>query len=293
MSDNFLRIGDFSQLAQVSVTTLRHYDDVGLLKPAHVDQFTEYRYYALDQLPRINRILALKDLGLSLDQIKQLMRDQLPAEHLRGMLATKRAEIAQQLDREQQRLALVEARLRQIEEESAPPKYEVVLRKVDGLTVVGARQTVPHVSQMGEYRTATLQRVYDWLREHNVREADTEGELMLYHNTEYNDETIEMEAAVALSKSAAKSLAKMDDPDSPIKLYELPTEAAMATTIHHDLLVEIPQAIIALFAWIGSNGYHSAGAIRELHLFGREVDMQTDEEFTRPLVMEMQIPVAR
>ncbi len=280
-------------MAQVSVPTLRHYDDVGLLKPAHVDRFTEYRYYALDQLPRINRILALKELGLSLDQIKQLMRDQLPAEHLRSLLASKRAEIAQQLDREQQRLALVEARLRQIEQESAPPKYEVVLRKVDGLAVVGVRQTVPHVSKMGNYRTATLQRVYDWLREHGVKATETEGELMLYHNTEYSDENIEMEAAVAISKSTAKSLAKLNVSDDPIKLYELPAEPAMATTIHHDTLMEIPQAIIALFAWIGSNGYHSAGAIQELHLYGREVDLQTEEDYTRRLVMEMQIPVAR
>jgi DNA-binding transcriptional MerR regulator len=68
-----LRIGDFGRIARVSVQTLRHYDDLGLLKPVEVDAFTGYRYYAFDQLPRLHRILALKDLGLSLEEIAELM----------------------------------------------------------------------------------------------------------------------------------------------------------------------------------------------------------------------------
>jgi DNA-binding transcriptional MerR regulator len=288
MSNNLLRIGDFSQLAQVSVPTLRHYDEVGLLKPAQVDRFTEYRYYALDQLPRLNRILALKDLGLSLDQIKQLLRDALPAEQLRGMLATKRTEIAQQLAREQLRLALVETRLRQIEAEGTPPAYEVVLRNVEGMMVAGTRQTVPHVSQMGDYRTRTLMRVYDWLREQGVTE--TEGELMLYHNTEYSDENIEMEGVVAISKKTAKLLTSQQD---DVRVYALPDEPTMASTIHHGALNAVPRAIIAMFEWIGRHGYHSAGAIRELHLYGREIDFLTEEDYAQPVVMEVQMPVAQ
>ena len=64
-----LKIGDFSQLAQVSVRALRIYDEMGLLKPVHVDRFSGYRYYEAEQLPRLNRIIALKDLGLTLDQM--------------------------------------------------------------------------------------------------------------------------------------------------------------------------------------------------------------------------------
>jgi DNA-binding transcriptional MerR regulator len=60
------KIGEFSKFSQVTVKTLRYYDQIGLLKPAEVDRFTGYRYYSVDQLPRLNRILALKDLGLSL-----------------------------------------------------------------------------------------------------------------------------------------------------------------------------------------------------------------------------------
>ena len=89
------KIGDFSKLAQVSVKTLRHYGKMGLIKPAWIDRFSGYRYYTADQLPRLNRILALKDLGFSLEQIRQLLRDDLPAAELRGMMRMKQAEVEQ------------------------------------------------------------------------------------------------------------------------------------------------------------------------------------------------------
>ena len=63
---HLFKIGDFSQIGQVSVRMLRHYDELGLLKPAYVDRLTDYRYYSLEQLPKLNRLLALKDLGFSL-----------------------------------------------------------------------------------------------------------------------------------------------------------------------------------------------------------------------------------
>ena len=64
-----LKIGDFARLSQIPVKTLRYYDDLGLITPARVDPMTGYRYYSLDQLPRLNRLIALKDLGFSLDQV--------------------------------------------------------------------------------------------------------------------------------------------------------------------------------------------------------------------------------
>jgi DNA-binding transcriptional MerR regulator len=81
-----LRIGDFARLSQVSVVTLRHYDELGLFKPAEVDPLTGYRYYSAAQLPRLNRILALKDLGFTLDQIERVLADGLTPEQLRAML---------------------------------------------------------------------------------------------------------------------------------------------------------------------------------------------------------------
>lgn len=111
-----LRIGEFSRLSQVPVRTLRYYDEIELLKPAKVDCFTGYRYYSVDQLPRLNRILTLKDMGLSLNQIARFLEDDLSPTEIRAMLRLKRAQIQQHLEEEQERLARVEAQMRQIEE---------------------------------------------------------------------------------------------------------------------------------------------------------------------------------
>lgn len=94
-ADNLLRIGDFAEVCGVPAKTLRYYDQIELFNPAYVDPLTDYRYHSRDQLPRINRILALKDLGLSLKQIDELLADDLALAELRGMLRLRRIEIQQ------------------------------------------------------------------------------------------------------------------------------------------------------------------------------------------------------
>ncbi len=64
-----MKIGDFSKLSRVSIKALRYYDEMGLLKPIEIDRFTGYRYYSASQLSSLNRIIALKDMGFSLEQI--------------------------------------------------------------------------------------------------------------------------------------------------------------------------------------------------------------------------------
>jgi DNA-binding transcriptional MerR regulator len=99
------KIGDFSKLSRVSIKALRLYDEMRLLKPIQVDQFTSYRYYCASQLPRLNRILAFKDLGFSLEQILKLLDEDLSLAEIRGMLRLKQAELQNYIETEQARLA--------------------------------------------------------------------------------------------------------------------------------------------------------------------------------------------
>src|SRR5579883_1927439 len=125
------RIGDFSRMTQVTVKALRHYDDLGLLKPAHVDPFTGYRYYSATQLPLLNRILALKDLGLSLEQIGPFLDRDLSIDQLRALLLVKRNEVQHEIEAENARLQRIEARLRQMEQQSMVAGYDVVIKRVE------------------------------------------------------------------------------------------------------------------------------------------------------------------
>lgn len=67
-----LIIGEFSQLMQVTVKTLRHYEQLGILLPDEVDEWTGYRYYRVDQMQRLNAIRNLKEVGFSLEEIREL-----------------------------------------------------------------------------------------------------------------------------------------------------------------------------------------------------------------------------
>lgn len=131
-----LKIGEFSRLSQVTVKTLHHYSDLGLLKPAHIDPQTNYRYYTVEQLPRIHRIMALKEVGLSLDQIGLMLNEELPSEQIRGMLRLRQVEIEQQIQEARKQMAMVEFRLRMIEAETNFPELDVVIKELDPLHVL-------------------------------------------------------------------------------------------------------------------------------------------------------------
>ena len=124
------RIGEFAQIAQVSGRQLRFYDQLGLLRPAHVDQQTGYRYYTIQQLPRLNSILALKELGLSLEQIGPLLEDKISPADLRSMLVLKRAQLERSLQEEEARLRHVESRIAQIDREGTAEGFDVIVKSV-------------------------------------------------------------------------------------------------------------------------------------------------------------------
>lgn len=128
-----LKIGEFSRLSQVTIKTLHHYDELDLIKPAHIDPVTNYRFYTVEQLPRIHRIMALKEMGLSLEQIGIMLEKELSTEEMRGMLRFKQSEIQQEMREAQRQLAMVEFRLRMIEAEINFPELDVVIKRLDAM----------------------------------------------------------------------------------------------------------------------------------------------------------------
>src|SRR5712692_6176962 len=135
-------IGEFSRIACVTARQLRHYEALGLFKPERIDPETGYRSYSALQLPRLNRILALKDLGLTLAQILQLLDEHISAEEIRGMLTMRKAQIEHTLRDELERVRSVEARIFQIEEQGRLSD-DVVLKAVPARNFLSIRQVVP------------------------------------------------------------------------------------------------------------------------------------------------------
>ena len=247
-----IRIGDFSKLGLVSVKTLCYYDELGLLKPVEVDRFTGYRMYEYHQLLRLHRILALKDLGFSLEEIGQLLSENVTPEQLRGMLKLRRAEARQKVREEAERLDRVEARLKQIEQEDSVSKYDVVLKRIEPLKVASVRGVVPTPPEQGV--------LWEELGQYLGREhARFSGPcITLYHDDEYKERDWDLEVCQPVESDVKEA--------GRVKMRTLPAMEMMACTLHRGPFTSINEAYDAIIKWIDANGYRVRGPAREVLL---------------------------
>lgn len=87
------KIGDFSSMSKTTIKTLRYYEKEGLLKPVYIDQNTGYRYYETSQLVEISKIISLRQIGLSIKDIKNI----LDGYDMKNILNKRKKEIEQNL----------------------------------------------------------------------------------------------------------------------------------------------------------------------------------------------------
>ena len=250
-----IKIGDFARLSQVSVVTLRYYDELDLLKPVKVDTFSGYRYYSSDQLPRLNRILALKDLGFSLEQVNLMLADELSLEQLRGMLKVQRDEIEKRLSGEQERLVRIEARLRQIELEDKMPNYDVIVKTVPAMWVASRRVTIPTNDQVPQYLDPAYMEVHDHLQKQGAKELGLH--LTVWHSPADVYENEDAEAIVQVDRALPGT--------DTVKVYQLPA-TQVASVVHSGDFADFTQGHAALLEWIDANGYRINGPYRELYI---------------------------
>ena len=102
--DQLLEIGRFAAVSGLSVTALRHYDEVGILKPASVDPQTSYRRYSPDQLGDARLICSLRGVDLPLEEIRAVLAADSEAE-VQNILTGHRRRLAERVDRLAQMLA--------------------------------------------------------------------------------------------------------------------------------------------------------------------------------------------
>lgn len=267
-----LKIGDFARLTRVSIRMLRYYDELGLLKPAHIDTATGYRFYTAQQLPRLNRILALQDLGFGLEHVGQLLREDLSVEQLKGMLRMKQHEVQQRVEAEQERLARVAARLAQIEHEDRPPAYDVVRKDVPAQLVAGVRGAIEHYAAVG----GLFEEVLAYLAPYRVSGMPA----AIWHADPVEAATIDAEAVVFLREPIPAS--------TRVRVYELPA-VTMAAVVHHGPFTTLGLAYDAIVHWIDAQGYRIAGANREIYVHYTLPARQDDPGY----VTELQFPIAR
>jgi DNA-binding transcriptional MerR regulator len=269
------KIGEFARLTQVSAKALRLYDEMGLLKPARVDQFTDYRYYSADQLPRLHRIIALRELGFTLEQIKPLLVENISAEQIKGMLMLKRAEAEQGIRAEQERLLRIEAQLHLIEMEGKMSNYEVILKQVAAERVAGVKGIVPSFDPgdtpiIGQ----SFEKVAAFIGKRGVHPG---AAIAVYHFTG-NMTDVPFETTYGIGDAMLQS-------SDGIEIYALPAQT-MVSTVHKGTFATMSHAYESLMRWIEANGYRLCGPSREISHVYDPSDMSKN-------VTEVQLPVEK
>jgi len=264
------RIGEFARFTRVSVKMLRHYDEIDLLPPARVDQATGYRYYRAAQLPRLNRILLLRELGFGLDDIARLVDgddgeldaayDQREAE-LRGLLGRTRAQ-----------LRAVQARRQMLAAAGSAGLTDVVIRSVAAELVA----TLPVAGDVG----AAFYRLETAVRRRAARAARPPCTLL----------PPDGEPLVAVP------LARRITAEGGVAVRHLPAVESMACTVHHGRYAQLAGHLQRMLGWLEETGQRPDGTIREVYLrFDAEPDLALPPAYLTgdadELVTELQVPV--
>jgi DNA-binding transcriptional MerR regulator len=252
-----LSIGEFARLGQVSPRMLRHYDQLGLLRPDSVDSWTGYRSYSVQQLERLHRLVALRDLGFKLEQITELLDQEPGVEQLRGMLRLRQAELEQTVTEEQGRLRRVEAHLRAIERSSTMQSQDVVIKTTEPLRLAEANDVAQTLSP--EHIGPVFKRLAPEL----AGRIQRDGSVVVHVGFEIGDQTV----------PAADG----------VDVVELPV-TEVASVIHRGEMDGIAPVYESLIRWIEDSGYRLAGYGRELYL---------EMTATGSSVTELQVPITK
>jgi DNA-binding transcriptional MerR regulator len=251
-------IGEFARHGRVSVRMLRHYDATGLLRPAHVDPTTGYRSYEAAQLSRLNRVIALKELGFTLQQVQSVLDEQISASELRGMLRLRQAQLQANIAADTARLGQVDARLRTMENEGAMPTDDVVVKRIPAVRVAEVHGVA--ASYAPEHIGPASQPLYDEL----IGALDRAGVPMTGPPISYYEDVPDSDGAIVVH--AAFPINEEPNPDHDFTVVDLPEIPQAATILHRGPMANVVPTGQTLARWTDANGYRAIGYARELYL---------------------------
>ncbi len=249
-----LKIGDFSRLSQISIKALRHYDDLGLIQPEHTDKFTGYRYYTLKQLPRAHRIMALKEMGMSLEQIGIMLNTEMSLEELRGMFRLKQAEIEQRVRDDQKRLAMVEFHLNMIQSEDNMPELDVIVKEIEAFHALymSVRVTGDQIEQIGD----EIYKAYK-----NKDFVPASYPIGIFYGDEVNPDDYEFAFAIPVHQEAEDFVLPTK---GTLKVQELPSVTAVTMLLNGYSNKQLIEKKVLVQRWAIENGYTLCNEMRSV-----------------------------
>jgi DNA-binding transcriptional MerR regulator len=234
---------------------LRHYDEIDLLKPIWVDQGTGYRHYDVAQLRRLHRLLALRDLGFTLDQVRVVLDDDPSVEQLNGMLRLRQAQIEHDVAEEQARLGRVKAHLTALEGSPTMSSLDVAVKTTEPVRVAEASATSPGFGS--DNIRPVFERLAPEVIAHIDRAGAQPGIAIAWYDEPADDGSVVVHVGF--------DIAHQDVSDSEtVHIVELPA-VRVASVAHLGSMDNVIPVYEALARWIDDSGNHLAGSNRELY----------------------------
>ena len=261
-----LKIGEFSKLSRVSVRMLRHYDEIGLLKPAEIDRFTDYRYYREDQLPTAGRIAALKDMGFSLADIVRILAVYEDREQMERFFSARQKELEALSQDTARKLTLLDAARKRLRKEENM-SYNVTIKTIPERYAATVQMTIPRYEDEGMVWSVLVQETSRM----NLAEADPCLCAVTFLDGEYKEENVELMAWKTVKGSY---------PDTEhVRFRTLPAVTVASCTFQgsYTLMTDVYAAVIA---WMEANGYESAGPMFNIYHVSPHETQNPDEFVT-------------
>ncbi|MGW7097958.1 MerR family transcriptional regulator [Streptomyces sp. NPDC054838] len=272
-------IGDFAKYGRVSVRMLRHYDALGLLRPARVDPASGYRFYEAEQLSRLNRVIALKELGFSLEEVGAILNERPGVAGLRGMLRQRQAELEDAVAAAAARLAAVETRLRTIESEGTMPADEIVVKSLPPVRLAELTGVA------AGYAPQDIGPVIGPLYEELCGRVEAAGVVPTGPGLAYYEDAPDAAPGSVLVHAGLPVAAavRAEDLGGGVRIVELPGVERAATVVHRGSMDGVLPTAQALARWIDAHGHRSTGFARELNLACPQDRDQWVTELQEPL----------
>lgn len=269
-----LKIGEFSKLNFVTVKTLRHYERIGLLIPNQVDEWTGYRYYDVTQMQKMGRILDLKKLGFSLEEIRGIFdehRGEPPLEMIRAKTEECRSEMTE-LRRRMTRLSELGNKLK-----TRQKMEKVIIKPLPAIVVASHRRIISGYDELFELCPNVIGPEMARL---GCRCPEPGYCYTIDHNKEYREHNIDIEYCEQVVEKRQ---------DSPlVQFKEIDAVPTAACTNHYGNYSALPEAFTKLYAYIEQHGYKLAGNPRFCYIDGIW-NKESEEEW----LTEIQVPVTR
>lgn len=267
-----LQIGQFARITGLPVRTIRYYGDLGLLTPAEVDPTSGYRYYRVAQAERVSRLMALKECGLSLEEIRLVLDDQLTAEEFRDLLEARVDELVRESELITERLQRARAQLDLLTKRLEKTMPEVTIKNTERTTIAFIREQIGGIEEIGPMFPRLFSAV-------DVA-AGIGPAANIYHHFSDDGTSIDLEAAIPVA----------DDYVAPAPAKTRVIEPAqVASVTHYGAFNRLHEAHAQLLAWVEANGYSVSGPSYEWNLVCTEPVTQDNETY----VTELQVEVTR